>query len=55
MVLLNTAGFYDGLTLQLRRMEEEGFLPMPLADLVFITDDGADALAYLEGLIRGDS
>jgi len=26
-----------------------------LADLVFIADDGADALAYLEGLIRGDS
>lgn len=29
VVLLNTAGFYDGLTLQLRRMEEEGFLPCP--------------------------
>ena len=32
VVLLNTAGFYDGLTIQLRRMEEEGFLPVPLAD-----------------------
>ena len=29
VVLLNTAGFYDGLALQLRRMEEEGFLPCP--------------------------
>ena len=48
MVLLNTAGFYDGLALQLRRMEEEGFLPVPLADLVFVTDDNARALAYLE-------
>ncbi len=55
VVLLNTAGFYDGLTLQLRRMEEEGFLPVPLSDLIFITDDGAGALAYLEGLIRGDN
>jgi uncharacterized protein (TIGR00730 family) len=55
VVLLNMAGFYDGLTLQLRRMEEEGFLPVPLAALVYITDDGADALAYLEGLILGDS
>ncbi len=55
VVLLNTAGFYEGLTLQLRRMESEGFLPMPLDDLVHITDDGADALAYLEGLIRGES
>ena len=48
VVLLNTAGFYDGLALQLRRMEEEGFLPVPLADLVFVTDDNARALAHLE-------
>lgn len=52
VVLLNTAGFYDGLTLQLRRMEEDGFLSTPLADLVFITDDGASALAYLEESVR---
>jgi uncharacterized protein (TIGR00730 family) len=48
VVLLNTAGFYDGLALQLRRMDEEGFLPVPLADLVFVTDEGSGALAYLE-------
>ena len=48
VVLLNTAGFYDGLTLQLRRMEDEGFLPVPLTELVFITDDDAGALDYLE-------
>ena len=48
VVLLNTAGFYDGLMLQLRRMEEEGFLPVPLAELAFLTDDGPRALTYLE-------
>ncbi len=48
MVLLNTAGFYDGLTLQLQRMEADGFLPVPLAELVFLADDGAGALAHLE-------
>jgi hypothetical protein len=48
VVLLNTAGFYDGLTVQLRRMEAEGFLPVPLDDLVLVTDDNARALAYLE-------
>ena len=48
VVLLNTAGFYDGLTLQLRRMEKEGFLPVPLAALVFFADEGAGALAHLE-------
>ncbi|MDV5148517.1 TIGR00730 family Rossman fold protein [Streptomyces sp. SBC-4] len=48
VVLLNTAGFYDGLKAQLHRMEEEGFLPMPLTDLVFFAEDGPTALAYLE-------
>jgi uncharacterized protein (TIGR00730 family) len=48
VVLLNTAGFYDGLLMQLRRMEEEGFLPVPMAELAFATDDGARALTYLE-------
>ncbi|WP_424213244.1 TIGR00730 family Rossman fold protein [Streptomyces sp. BI20] len=47
VVLLNTAGFYDGLHEQLRRMELEGFLPLPLADLVSITADPAEALALL--------
>ncbi|MEU1279502.1 TIGR00730 family Rossman fold protein [Streptomyces sp. NPDC005805] len=48
VVLLNTAGFYDGLKQQFRRMEEEGFLPVPLTELVFFAEDGAGALAYLE-------
>ncbi len=48
VVLLNTAGFYDGLALQLRRMEEEGFLPVPLAELVYVANEGIDALAHLE-------
>ncbi len=51
VVLLNTAGFYGGLALQLRRMEEEGFIPVALDELVFITDDGARALAYLEDAV----
>lgn len=48
LVLLNTAGFYDGLKQQFRRMEDEGFLPLPLADLVHFSDEPAEALAYLE-------
>lgn len=48
VVLLNTDGFYDGLILQLRRMEDERFLPLPLADLVFVADDAATAFAHLE-------
>lgn len=48
VVLLNTAGFYDGLRQQFQRMEDEGFLPLPLTDLVFFAKDGVGALAYLE-------
>jgi uncharacterized protein (TIGR00730 family) len=47
-VLLNAAGFYDGLRLQLERMEREGFLPVPLAELFYPADTAADAFAYLE-------
>ncbi|MFE3070032.1 TIGR00730 family Rossman fold protein [Streptomyces sp. NPDC059247] len=48
VVLLNTDGFYDGLRAQFRRMEEEGFLPVPLTDLVLFAEDGPSALALLE-------
>ncbi|GAA3097345.1 MULTISPECIES: TIGR00730 family Rossman fold protein [Nonomuraea] len=48
VVLLNTAGFYDGLREQFQRMEAEGFLPVPLTELVFFAEEGVGALAYLE-------
>jgi uncharacterized protein (TIGR00730 family) len=48
VVLLNTAGFYDGLAEQFRRMETEGFLPRPLAELVHVAAEPAEALAHLE-------
>ncbi|MFE7751949.1 TIGR00730 family Rossman fold protein [Streptomyces sp. NPDC057428] len=48
VVLLNTAGFYDGLRQQFQRMDDEGFLPLPLTDLVFFAKDAVGALAHLE-------
>ncbi|MFI5978752.1 TIGR00730 family Rossman fold protein [Streptomyces sp. NPDC051452] len=48
VVLLNTAGFYDGLEEQFRRMEAEGFLPRPLSELVTFAAKPAAALAHLE-------
>ncbi|MDX3073104.1 TIGR00730 family Rossman fold protein [Streptomyces sp. NPDC088354] len=48
VVLLNTAGFYDGLKEQFQRMDAEGFLPMPLTDLVLFAEDEVSALACLE-------
>ncbi len=51
VVVLNTAGFYDGLKTQFQRMEDEGFLPRPLVDLAFFAEDGRTALAHLESEI----
>ncbi|MER5490471.1 LOG family protein [Streptomyces sp. LE64] len=48
VVVLNTAGFYDGLREQFRRMDEEGFLPLPLTELVFFAEEPVGALAHLE-------
>ncbi|MBV2353398.1 TIGR00730 family Rossman fold protein [Streptomyces sp. J2-1] len=48
VVLLNSAGFYDGLETQFRRMDAEGFLPRPLSELVFFAAEPEDALSYLE-------
>jgi predicted Rossmann-fold nucleotide-binding protein len=48
IVVLNTAGFYDGLAQQLRRMDDEQFLPIPMTELVFFAEAPADALSHLE-------
>lgn len=48
LVVINTAGFYDGLKVQLLRMEEDGFLPVPLAELMYFADSGRAALEYIE-------
>ncbi|MFF4823009.1 TIGR00730 family Rossman fold protein [Streptomyces sp. NPDC001312] len=53
VVLLNSDGFYDGLKKQFRRMEEDGFLPRPLAELVFFAEEPAGAMAYLDEALGG--
>ncbi|NGO69110.1 TIGR00730 family Rossman fold protein [Streptomyces boncukensis] len=47
VVILNTAGFYDGLRQQMARMEAEGFLPLPLAKLVSFAEGAEEALELL--------
>jgi len=54
VVLLNTAGFHDGLILQLRRMDEQGLLPLPLGELVFVADTAGGALATVEKYVGTD-
>ena len=53
VVLLNTAGFYDGLVIQLRRMEQDGFLPLPLDELVYVTEEPDAAMTYLQSSVGG--
>lgn len=48
IVVLNTAGFYDGFKQQLERMEADGFLSAPLAEYVGFSDTPDEAIAYLD-------
>ncbi|MFJ1709188.1 TIGR00730 family Rossman fold protein [Kitasatospora sp. NPDC088346] len=48
VVVLDTEGFYAGLRTQLERMDTEGFLPRPLAELVTFAATPAEALAQLD-------
>ena len=54
VVLLNTAGFYDGLQEQFRRMEAEGFLPRPVSELMHFVEEPSEVLAYLDSALRAD-
>ncbi len=47
IVILNTAGFYDGLRQQLLRMEAEGFLSAPVKDYVSFAETPDEAISYL--------
>lgn len=38
IIILNSDGFYEGLRMQLSKMESEGFLPKPLAELIAFID-----------------
>ena len=53
VVLLNTAGFYDGLKQQFRRMDAEGFLPAPPGRAGLLRG-GAGGGAGVPGGERGD-
>ncbi|MER5637585.1 TIGR00730 family Rossman fold protein [Kitasatospora sp. NPDC002227] len=47
VVVLDTEGFYAGLRTQLERMDAEGFLPRPLAELITFAATPAEALDQL--------
>ncbi|HWP61743.1 MAG TPA: TIGR00730 family Rossman fold protein [Candidatus Paceibacterota bacterium] len=53
IVFLNTAGFYEGLKMQLERMEQQNFLPRPLRELVFFATTPEEAMEYIERNAKG--
>ena len=48
VVFLNTSGFYEGLRLQLQRMEEDGFLARAIDEMVHFAATPEEALAHIE-------
>jgi uncharacterized protein (TIGR00730 family) len=48
VVFLDTDGFYEGMRVQMERMDREGFLPRPVADYVFFAATPEEAVAYIE-------
>jgi uncharacterized protein (TIGR00730 family) len=51
IVFINIDGFYDGLKMQLVRMDEEGFLPRALSDYLFFATTAEEAMAYIENSV----
>jgi len=47
VVVLNTDKFYEGLKIQLQRMEKDGFLTKPLSEFVYFADTPKEAIDYI--------
>jgi uncharacterized protein (TIGR00730 family) len=48
VVFLNIDGFYDGMRMQLERMDREGFLPKRLTEYLFFAETAEEAMRYIE-------
>lgn len=47
VVILNSENFYEGLKVQLQKMSDDGFIPMPLDDLIYFADKPEEAIDYI--------
>jgi hypothetical protein len=47
VVALNTDKFYEGLKIQLKRMEKDGFLTKSVEDFIFFADTPLEAINYI--------
>ena len=49
IVFLSTDNFYEGLKIQLQRMDADGFLPRSLDELVYFAATPEEAMGYITG------
>src|SRR3989344_4780924 len=49
VLFLNTDGLYDGIKMQLERMDSEGFLQKSLVQSLFFASTPQEAIEYIEG------
>jgi predicted Rossmann-fold nucleotide-binding protein len=52
VVILNTENFYEGLKLQLQKMQSDGFITRPLEDFVYFADTPEEAIEYLNEKLK---
>ncbi len=47
IIALNTENFYEGLKIQMKEMEDKGFLPMSLQELINFSDTPGEVIEYI--------
>lgn len=52
IIILNTDNFYEGLKVQIQKMSDEGFIPMPLDKLFKFADGPEGAIEYLNKMLK---
>jgi len=52
IVVLNTNNFYEGLRMQLLRMQKEGFLTKELSEIIHFVDTPEEVLAYINKSLK---
>lgn len=52
IVVLNTENFYEGLKVQLQKMEDDGFLTRPLNEMIYFADTPEDAINYIKTALQ---
>lgn len=52
VVVLNTAGFYDGLKLQIEKMMREGFINKTMDEFMYFADAPQQAIEYITGKLK---